>query len=88
MALRGRLDSPVFGEPSLRVARLVFTDRLDPHPGQHFEKIIHDPVGIAVEAGSEASPEAPADPFENALAAHVLPPLFGAVITVAIAFDG
>ena len=56
--------------------------------GQGFQQIIRDPIHVTVEAGRKAAPEAPADPFEHALPPHVLPPLLGTMVAVAIAFYG
>src|SRR4051812_1510342 len=77
----------MFCKSALRTATFAVFQRLNTHPAKRFKKIRHHAIGVAIEAGSKAAPEAPADAFENALPTHILPPLLRAVKTITIAFD-
>ena len=65
---------------------LAFAERFDPHARQRFDEIIQRSIRVAVVAGRKATPEAPAHSFEHALPPHILLPLLGTMVTVAIAF--
>ena len=35
----------MLSNPALRTGRVIFDDRLNSHPRQHLNKVVHDPVG-------------------------------------------
>src|SRR5437879_2686915 len=76
----------MFSESAIRASSLTLATGLDPHSRQHFKKIIHYAIGVTVKARCEASPEPPTDAFEHSLPAHILSPLLGTVVSIAVAF--
>src|SRR6202165_2754827 len=63
-------------------------NRLDLHAPKRLNQIVHDAFLIDTIVRTEATPEAPTHPLQDALPPHIICPTFRAVIAVTVAFDG
>ena len=63
-------------------------NRLDLHALQRLDQIVHNALLIDTIVRTEATPEAPTHPLQDALPPHIICPAFRAVIAITVAFDG